>query len=523
MLCIRLLINSNEQYQKSIIYCANSYQEYKMLLSKSDYMLFLRHPAWLWLKKNDPSKLIPISTSVQQKMNTGYEFEKHAEQLFSAAIKIGFADIDEYNTMLTRTSEAWLGGVKCVIQGKYQFGEITCITDILEDGGNGHILTEIKSSSSPKPEHELDLAFQKVVLEGAGYKVHKCRVAHVNSGYVREGEIDANKLVAFTDVTENVEKLLEKTKSDIDAALAVVRAKNIPDIDPSLTASNNFQEWLDIRKTFEPHLDTDSIYHLPKISSGVAKKLTKNNIFRIGDIKDASLLSHGTAKYWKARDLGDRYIDITQVRNFLNVINYPIYYLDYETSSNAAPLWNHTSPYQQVPFQYSLHIKRHQNAALEHFDYLHKAKDNPMDSLLENLRKNIGDSGSVIVWNKSFEMARNNEMAKYAPKYADFLSNINSRVIDLMDPFKENMITDPAFKGSNSIKDVLPVMVPDYSYNDLQIKDGGTAASEWKAVTLQDGPNKEKVYADLKKYCERDTEAMVKTHEVIKEEIDQNV
>ena len=85
------------------------------------------------------------------------------------------------------------------------------------------------------------------------------------------------------------------------------------------------------------------------------------------------------------------------------------------------------------------------------------------------------------------------------------------------------MITDPAFKGSNSIKDVLPVMVPGYSYIDLEIKDGSTAASDWKAVTLQDGPNKEKVYGDLIKYCERDTEAMVKIHEVIKEEIDQNV
>jgi hypothetical protein len=133
--------------------------------------------------------------------------------------------------------------------------------------------------------------------------------------------------------------------------------------------------------------------------------------------------------------------------------------------------------------------------------------------------KDIGDSGSVIVWNKSFEMDRNNEMAKYAPKYADFLSNINSRVIDLIDPFKDNMVTDPAFKGSNSIKDVLPVMVPGYSYIDLGIKDGSTAASDWKAVTLQDGPNKEKVYRDLIKYCERDTEAMVKIHEVIEEEI----
>jgi hypothetical protein len=183
------------------------------------------------------------------------------------------------------------------------------------------------------------------------------------------------------------------------------------------------------------------------------------------------------------------------------------------------PLWNHTSPYQQVPFQYSLHIKRNPNAALEHCDYLHKATDNPMDELLGKLSQDIAEYGSVIVWNKSFEMDRNIEMAKYAPEYQEFLSGINSRVIDLMDPFKDDLITDPAFKGSNSIKNVLPVMVPDYSYNDLKIKDGGTAASEWKAATLQGGPNKEQVYADLKKYCEKDTEAMVKIHEALCNEI----
>ena len=110
-------------------------------------------------------------------------------------------------------------------------------------------------------------------------------------------------------------------------------------------------------------------------------------------------------------------------------------------------------------------------------------------------------------------MDRNTEMAKYSPEYSEFLSNVNSRVIDLMDPFKDDIITDPAFKGSNSIKDVLPVLVPNFSYDNLEIKDGGTAASEWKAVTLQDGPNKEKVYADLIKYCERDTEAMVLIHQ----------
>lgn len=476
-------------------------------------MLFLRHPAWLWLKKNDSTKLPEITSSAQHRVDEGYEFEECVELLFSGAEKIGFKDLGEYNTMLSRTSAAWSNGAHCVIQGKYQFDEITCITDILEYDGDGYILTEIKSSSSVKSEHELDLAFQKVVLEGAGYIIHTCRVAHVNSEYVREGDLDAKKLVSFTDVTENVAKLFEKTKSEIDSAIAVVNNKNIPDIDPLLATPDAFQEWLDIRKTLEPRLDKDSIYHLPKIGSGVAKKLTKNNITRIRDIKDSSLLSHGTAKYWKANKLGHRYINKSQVENFLNAMIYPIFYLDYETSSNAVPLWNHTKPYQQVPFQYSLHIKRGLSASLEHVDYLHKAKDNPMDRLLEQLSQDIAGHGSVVVWNKGFEMERNNEMAKYAPEYQDFLSRINSQVIDLMDPFKADMIMDPAFMGSNSIKDVLPVLVPKFSYNDLEIKDGGAAARKWKAVTLQYKPNKEKVYADLIKYCKRDSEAMVLIHQ----------
>jgi hypothetical protein len=284
-------------------------------------------------------------------------------------------------------------------------------------------------------------------------------------------------------------------------------------MDPSIAASNAFSEWLEIRKTLEPHLKVDSIYSLPKISSGVAKKLKKNNISMIRDIKDASLLSHGAAKYWRAFERKGRYIDTSKLKSFLDEITYPVYYLDYETSSSAVPVWNRTAPYQQVPFQYSVHIKKDLHSEAEHFEYLHEAKDNPMDGLLEKLIKDICDSGSVIVWNKSFEMDRNAEMAKYASEYEGFLSNINLRVIDLMDPFKDEAITDPAFRGSNSIKDVLPVMVPNFSYNDLDIKDGGSAASDWKIVTLQDGPHREKVHADLRKYCARDTEAMVLIHE----------
>ena len=183
-----------------------------MPISKSDYMLFLRHPALLWLKKHDPSKIPPVDVATQQRMDAGYEFEEYAEKLFPDAIKIGFTSPVEYRTMLSRTAEAWKNGAKCVAQGMYKSGELTCITDVLEADGDGYTLTEIKSSNSDKPEHVMDLAFQRIVLEANGYNIHKCQVLHANSKYRRDGDIDPNALTQITDVTEKVEKTWVKLK-----------------------------------------------------------------------------------------------------------------------------------------------------------------------------------------------------------------------------------------------------------------------------------------------------------------------
>ena len=160
-----------------------------------------------------------------------------------------------------------------------------------------------------------------------------------------------------------------------------------------------------------------------------------------------------------------------------------------------------------------MHIKRDPNAEIEHFEYLHGNTDCPISALLLSLSEQIETEGTILVWNQSFEKKRNEEMELHNPEYASFLSSVNDRVMDLMDPFKQDLIMDPAFISSNSIKDVLPVMIPEFSYKDLEIKDGGSAASEWQRVTLSEAADKVTVYTDLKKYCERDTEAMVLIHE----------
>lgn len=484
-----------------------------MNLLKSDYMLFLRHPALLWLKKHEPIKIPPIDVATQQRMASGYEFEEHAEKLFPDAIKIGFTSPVEYRTMLSRTAEAWKNGANCVVQGMYKSGELACITDVLEANGDGYILTEIKSSNSEKPEHVMDLAFQRIVLESNGYNIRKCQVLHANPQYLRKVKIDPSELTLFTDVTDNVEKILDKTEADAAKAVSVANSDSIPDIDPLIATSSAFADWLQIRKELEPKLPDNSIYHLPKIGHRVAKNLIAHNIETTDAIQDSSLLSHGTAKYWKALSKGGQYINTEKLSLFLDSIEYPVYYLDYETAAKPVPIWDNTSPHQQVPFQYSLHIKRAPNTEIEHFEYLHKNLDCPIDGLLFSLSKQIEIKGTILVWSQSFEKKRNEEMALYSPEHSSFLSSVNDRVIDLMDPFSDDLIMDPAFMGSNSIKDVLEVMIPEISYNDLEIKDGGSAASEWQRVTLSEAGDKATVYKDLKKYCERDTEAMVFIHE----------
>lgn len=483
-----------------------------MILSKSDYMDFLRHPALLWLKKHDPKKIPPLDAATKQRMASGYDFEEYAERLFPDAVNVGFNSPEEYRSMPERTALAWKNGASCVAQGMYKSGELTCITDVLEATCDGFTLTEIKSSNSAKPEHVTDLAFQRLVLEESGYHILKCQVMHANPDYERAGDIDPNLLIKITDATDQVESILTRTKENAASAVRMMNLDSIPDVDPLLAAPSAFSDWLEIRKILEPKLPDNSIYYLPKIGHKVAKNLIAQNTETIEKIQDPTLLTHGTAKYWKAHTFGKQHIDVIELSEFLRSIQYPVYYLDYETAANAVPIWDKTSPHQQVPFQYSLHIKRSPSAGVEHFEYLHQDADCPIDSLLENLSKQINSQGTVLVWNQSFEKKRNEEMARYSPMHANFLTSVNDRVIDLMDPFREDVIVDPAFLGSNSIKDVLPVLIPELSYKDLEIKHGGSAASEWQRVTLNDAVDKARVYTDLKKYCERDTEAMVLIH-----------
>jgi hypothetical protein len=208
------------------------------------------------------------------------------------------------------------------------------------------------------------------------------------------------------------------------------------------------------------------------------------------------------------------HIDKHSLHAEMRKIEYPLYFLDYETCISAIPQYDGYHPQQQIVFQYSLHKIDQPSGNITHTGHISIAQDTPSLSLLEQLSSEIGQVGTVIVWNKSFEMTMNRNMAKLHPEYADFLENVNYRIYDLGDIVNLGYYLQPGFKGSWSIKNVLPVMVKELTYEGMAINKGDQASITWWNITFGDLTDHEKkvLIEGLEKYCELDTLAMVEIY-----------
>jgi hypothetical protein len=494
-----------------------------MVLSKSNYMLYLRHPAWLWLEKHNKKILPEVDADTQAIFDAGNLFESYAEKLFPDGITLGYKtngefDFNKYKDLPAKTEQAIKDNTRVLFQGRFEADGITCIFDVLELNEDGtYDLYEIKSSTSAKKEHEHDLAFQTIVLEKSGLNINNIFVIHVNNEYVRVGDIDYNEITTTTEVTTAVRSMIDETLVNIEKAKAVLVATEIPDPSPRYAKLGAFSNWLNIYKILNPDLDKYSIYNL--CSPGVRKigNFEDDGVIAIHDIPEDENLTVKQHYQVQATKSGERIISKEEIKDFLKTFQYPLYFLDYETLAGVIPAYDGIQPYQQIPFQYSLHVLESPDGELKHKEYLHGDNTLPVENLLKQLKKDIGEKGSVVVWNQGFEKRCNITMADILPEYSEFLLDVNDRIVDLMIPFMEGWYVDKDFFGSASIKAVLPVLVPSLSYKELDIGGGAAAQRIWME-TIISGKNqndKDKILTDLLKYCKLDTLAMVEIYKIL--------
>jgi len=270
-----------------------------------------------------------------------------------------------------------------------------------------------------------------------------------------------------------------------------------------------------------PDIPDYSIHDISRIGSSKKKleELIDTGVYIIDDIPEDFKLSDKQQNQVLAHKSNRPLIQPIEITKELNKVQYPIHFIDYETYPCAIPRFNGYSPYDQIPFQYSLHILSSFDAKPEHKEFIYTDSDDPGPKFLESLKKDIGTTGSLVVWNKTFECGINKQLANRIPSATKFVTDINNRVYDLKDVFDAQYYVHPEFKGNTSIKSILPVLATQLSYKELEIKEGGTASQEWNKIVLAQVSEVEgeQIAENLKAYCGLDSYAMYAIWKKLKE------
>ncbi len=486
-------------------------------LSKSDFLKYECCASYLWLWKHK-KEVVPVdeAETIKRRLEQGNEVERYARELFPEAVLVQSKGLEAKQ----ETESVVASGAKIIFQATVFTDQgLFAMADVIKfnESTRTWTLYEVKSTNSIKKEHIIDVAFQRTAFEDAGYRIDSVGVIYLNKEYKRRSAVVARDFLLETDITAKVDEILPIIREQTHDALKAIKEPNEPK--GCSCRLNSKSHHCPTFQYLNPEIPEYSVFNISRIGGKNLALLVDNEVFNVHDVPDDIKLSVIQSNQVAVAKSKQPIIDKTSISELMSELEYPLYFLDYETVSTAVPLYNDCIPYQQIPFQYSLHILREPNGELEHYEYLSKdAKTLPAKELLEGLAKHIGSKGSVVVWHKSFEMGRNREMGNLYPEYAELMASINSRIFDLKEVFSKQHFVHHQFNGSNSIKAVLPVLVPEFSYKSLDIQNGQDASIRWyDAVTsAMDADTAERTYASLIEYCCLDTLAMVKIYEYLK-------
>lgn len=354
--------------------------------------------------------------------------------------------------------------------------------------------------------NRLKAAFTKKALE-EDFQIGKLFFIHLNRFYKRKKDLNTDKLLVVIDLDSYLVKPTREIDKLIDDAIYAKEVSN-PDNLPVTCRPKTCP----VPQICFPDLPEYSIFDLKRVSPTQIKNFIAEGILDIKDIPDEALLKREQKKQVFTAQKGEAVYNVGQIKDWFDNLQFPLYFLDYETFSFLIPEYMGRRPAQQVPFQYSIHILG-ENGDLEHREFLSMRQADPAKDLAGQLKKDIGDKGSILVWNASFEKTINRELGVLLDE-EDYFVELNNRVLDLADIFSSQDYDHPDFKGSWSIKKVLPVLVPELNYDDLEVGNGEDASVGWFEA-VYGGKNSPEFEKALLEYCKLDTLAMVKIYEFL--------
>jgi hypothetical protein len=475
-------------------------------ISKSKYLAGLQCQKLLWYYYNAKEEIPPPDAATQAIFDQGHEVGELAKSLFPGGIEVAKGIVD-FARVLPQSLEA-IKLRKPLFEAAFAYKNAFARADVLNPVGKDQWdIIEVKSSTQVKDVNILDLALQRYTYEGAGLKIRNCILMYIDNQYVRKGRIDPKKLFGREDITKQVAALMSGVEGNLKGMADVIRLKKYPAISIGPQCSDPYECPLqDICWQFLPE---DNVFTLYKLGQK-GFDLLKEGVEKIVEIPETFRLT-GTQRIQQETLKSRRpHIDKEALASFLKGLEYPLFFLDFETFGTALPLFDEVRPYQQIPFQFSLHIVRSGDAQPEHHSFLAGGSTDPRPEILSRLQGLLGTKGSIVSYNAPFERGRIKESCEAFPKFATWWERTVPRVVDLLEPFRAFSYYHPDQEGSASMKAVLPALTGK-SYEGMAIADGGDASREYLRVTFGKTPTaeKEKVRKQLEEYCGLDTSGMV--------------
>lgn len=480
-------------------------EPYPHYLSKSLFIRGRQCHKSLWLHKNKPELKDQISDSQASLFQSGTDVGILAQQLFPGGIEVPYEGLSHQEQVALTASEI-SKGTKTIYEATFLHNGIFIKIDILHRGSTGWEIFEVKASTEVKGVHLYDAALQYQVLVGMGMAVTSANIVHIDNTYTRHGEVEIRQLFAIKDVTADVKELQPYVVEEL-AAQRLMLSGEMPFTDIGPCCSDPYE--CDFTGHCWSHIPDNSVFDLR------GKGIDRFALYRQGIIKQtdipAGTLNKAQHQQVSATIEQRDSLDQEKLKNFLDEIWYPICFLDFETFMSAVPLFDNSRPYQQIPFQYSLHIMDKPGANLQHYEFLAQPGQDPRSELLDTLLKIIPKDACILAWNQSFEISVIRKLGELFPEKQKRVELLIENFRDLMAPFRSRNIYLWQSKGSYSIKSILPILVPELSYKDMDIADGGMAMDAYHQMgSIDDHEELMKLRNALLEYCKLDTLAMVR-------------
>ena len=470
-------------------------------LSKSKILSGLQCAKRLWLEVHQPDAA-HVSGDVQRRFDIGHAVNDVARSLYENGRLIEWAG--DGTTAIAHTKAALEASSAPVFEATFAHRGVLIRVDILTREKHGYRLIEVKSSTGVKPPYYPDCAVQAWVLEGNGLPLERVELAHIDNQFVYRGEHDYRGLFRYEDLGGDIAELKSEVPHWVDQFQQVLQGR-VPDIEVGDHCKTPYP------CPFIAHCSgpgTEYPISLLPRAGGIIQALTAEGIHDLRDIP-AGRLHNETHEWVRAVTKTGRADLNPAVKERIGALPCPRYYLDFETVRFAVPVWEDTRPYQALPFQWSCHVETGPGR-LAHREFLDTTGAPPMRRFIESLLEALENSGPILVYS-AYEKTCLQALAARFPDLEKAIQPIIARLVDLL-PITRQHYYHPDMRGSWSLKAVLPTIAPELDYGDLgEVQDGGAAEAAYLEIIHPDTGREraQTLAADLRNYCQRDTEALV--------------